>query len=649
MDGAGAPSVSLARRGAVLGSSVAGGWVLHDLLVFAGSGDPAAFLGAVPLSLLGVCAVALVGASSARVRLLPWILAVLALAASPRAIAAVVLPEQVSILLPRMVALLLMALGAAGLVPARWRIGPVRLGLCVGLLAAFGHAFYQWRLGQVPFGGMTIRSMWPAAGVACAALFAGAIPRFLPRSGITLLLVLVLVPRLQRGPHRLGPERMRPDLGAPTAVASEGARSLVLVVLDTVRADHLSCYGYDRPTTPGLDAFAREHATRYTQARSTSPFTLPSHASLFTGLLPAEHGTAHPSTWCQPLDTPEPTIAERLRERGYRTGALVANCGYLTVPLRMDRGFEHFDNRGVAFLGEYMALAQALGWAAELGRSSTAPAERITDRALRWLEQVPSGAPYFLMLNYLDVHYPYRPPADRAGLFEDEPRPGAPNPAYWRAKLLYDRELHYLDEHVARLLEHLEAREGWDDTVVVVTADHGEALGDHGFPDHCWSLYDAMVRVPLLVKPAGGRTRLTVDEPIHGAQVHDLMLELLGLEVPHRPPERRLFAEWYPQRPVAEIFPEFAAVHDDLDADLVAFLDGSIKTIVSSTGKVEAYDVLRDPRELSPLPLSPEEVQAALQAARAWWSERPVTPAKGKGRQAAVDLQVLRGLGYAGS
>jgi len=421
--------------------------------------------------------------------------------------------------------------------------------------------------------------------------------------------------------------------------------NLLLVVLDTVRADHLAPYGYERVTTPVLDAFVREEATLYTQARSTSSWTLPSHASLFTGLLPAVHGATHPRGTsedgntvnaarvpAQRLRPDVTTLAEILRDAGYRTGAVLGNGAFLDHRFGLDRGYEHYDARPGGVVGDYRALAQWLGLRPQAGQLPYRDAGTITDLALDWLERAPAEPPFFLTLNYMDAHTPYFPPAHTAG------RLGAPVPR--ESIELYDRELLWIDSQLARVLGALRERDVFDDTVIVITADHGEALGDHGLAGHNWHLYEELVRVPLYFKPAGGRATEREDERVQGTDVFGMALRAVGLEPPPRP-EAELTAEWYVMLGVP------TPVSIGTARDVVSWFEGGRKLIVTSLGEVEAFDLERDPEELAPLALDEAERAAAVRRARDWWKRHPPPDEPGV-ELSEEDLERLRELGYAG-
>jgi len=466
---------------------------------------------------------------------------------------------------------------------------------------------------------------------------------------------LLLWPAYEIALEGYGPTRIswygRDDLPpGPAAPPTEGGAppNLVLVVLDTVRADHLASYGYARDTMPRIERFAAEHATRYSNSRSTSSYTLSSHGSLFTGLFPAEHGAARLKPTALPLKDEVTTLAERLRARGYHTAAVVANGTYLTHRLGTDQGFERFDNRKGSFVGRYLALAQATGSAIWAGHLTYRDARQITNAALDWVSRERRPGPFFLMLNYLDAHEPYLPPSPEDRAFGDE-RPARPMaPELELRQLQYDRNLLYLDREVGRLLDGLEQRGLFENTVIVVTSDHGEAFGEHGLYEHCWTLYEEVVDVPLFVKPRGERRAEVDPTPINGADVHWLMLSELGLEVERPPTLEGLFGEWYRQIPVVEKYALFAErTERDIDQDLIAWMEGDRKVIVSTKGVVEVYDLALDPGEQRPLEIGQEERAAALQKADTWWREHPV--AVGQTEEMDEDeLERLRVLGYIG-
>ena len=287
---------------------------------------------------------------------------------------------------------------------------------------------------------------------------------------------------------------------------------------------------------------------------------------------------------------------------------------------------------------------QLAGWPAREGHQIYRDARTITDLALAWL-QGGDGRPFFLTLNYMDAHSPYLPPPPFDRAFGGQ-RVSAPLLMEHESRALqYDRSLLWLDSQLNRLLRALERDGTLERTVVIVTADHGEALGDHGFWMHNWTLYDELLRVPLYVLPAGPRPPEVREEPVTGADVFHIALRELGLEPERPPPRNGVIGEWYRLEKVRRIG---ALADKHLDRDLLAWLDGSRKLIVASTGEVEAYDLALDPGERAPIELTAAEVEAARERARAWWESHPAPEAVRGPTVSEEEIERLKGLGYLG-
>ena len=528
------PSAHVGRMGgAWLGLGVVLGWLFCDLALFLRGGEIGLVLERLlPASLGALGAGALLGAALAGRRRAQTVLAVLMIGASRAMIAQTLYPHGHPGYLLGSVGAMVAAFGLAEWARARRDPGAVRLGVATGALACAVAA-------RVHFGAWALPPEVAVPG-ALALLF-GLLPGAARVVGAcaALVLGLALVQRNATRAADLGP----PGLPGPPAGTASGP-NVVLIVMDTVRADHLSCYGYRRKTTPGLEAFARDEATTYTKARSTGPFTLTSHASLLTGLFPGEHGASVGGQASRPLCRDVPTLGERFAGAGYRSGAIVANTPYLNRSLGFDRGFHHFDARAGTDVKPHRALVQLLG-IPRLGHVQR-DAERITELALEWIEE--GGArPFFLMLNYLDAHAPLTPPrACIDALLEPGRRLGELSFEEQHV-LLYDSEILYMDGWLTRFREGLREAGIYDDTLLVITSDHGHAFGDHGHWEHCWMLYEEQLRVPLLVKPARGRRQAIEERPTSGVDVHDLLLAEASLGVPARAarPEG-LTGEWYP-------------------------------------------------------------------------------------------------------
>jgi arylsulfatase A-like enzyme len=380
---------------------------------------------------------------------------------------------------------------------------------------------------------------------------------------------------------------------------------VLLVTLDTTRADRLGAYGCEAARTPALDAFAQS-AVVFERAYATSSWTLPSHASLFTGLLPHQHGAQTAPDGqsetlgyaVRPLGAQFVTLAERLSDAGYRTAAVIAGPA-LKRELGLAQGFEFY--------------ADDLGGAA--GAIHGKRARQVADQAIAFVEEF-GAEPWFLFVNFFDPHAPYRPPPpDDRGLPVVDPGPltralverlvsgEAPvqRPA-WEQHALddllagYDAEIAYMDRQLGRLLAAVEASPRGDDTLIAITADHGESFGEHDFLSHGAHLYEDNVRVPLIVRrprePAAGSR---IAAPVQNHRLHGLVLETAGVAPPGTFP--RLDE---PATLVTEVGASDANVRlfgPFFDRRLTALYDPPLKLIVSSRGDAELYDLERDPAE----------------------------------------------------
>ena len=287
-----------------------------------------------------------------------------------------------------------------------------------------------------------------------------------------------------------------PGGGAPGA--ADAPASLLLVTLDTVRADRLGGYGYAAAETPALDLLARE-GLRFAAASSPAPLTLPAHASLLTGLLPPRHGLRNNGAGRLPE---VPTLASVLAAAGYRTGAFVSSF-VLDRRFGLDRGFAVYDDE--------VARDAAGGVALDAERRG----DRTVERALAWLaaETSAPGAPFFLWVHLYDAHAPYAPPAPYAGRHAGRP---------------YDGEIAFADAQVGRLLDELRRRGLAGRTLVAVAADHGEALGEHGELTHGLLLYEPTLRVPLVLAGPGIPAGTVVETPVSLTDLGPTLAGLLG-------------------------------------------------------------------------------------------------------------------------
>jgi arylsulfatase A-like enzyme/Flp pilus assembly protein TadD len=276
--------------------------------------------------------------------------------------------------------------------------------------------------------------------------------------------------------------------------------NVVVVTLDTTRADRLGCYGFTGVATPNIDALAREGVV-FDNATATVPLTFPSHSSMFTGLIPPHHGVRDNGGFF--LDDTRVTLAERLKGAGYATGAFIG-AWVLESRWGLGQGFDHYSDRFE--LSKYKVVS--------LGTVQKPGDEVMTD-ALAWLDQVKSKK-FFAWIHLYDPHAPYEPPEPYASRY-----PGTP----------YLGEIAYTDAVVGRLVTWLRQSGQLERTILVVTADHGEGLGDHGEAAHAYFIYGATTHVPLIVRtPWGLRGRNA--SRVSGVDLMPTVLDLVGL-----PPE----------------------------------------------------------------------------------------------------------------
>ena len=369
--------------------------------------------------------------------------------------------------------------------------------------------------------------------------------------------------------------------------------SILLVTLDTTRADAVAPEASEE-VTPNLARLARE-GTRFSQAYATAPMTLPSHTSMLSGLYPSVHGVHENS---RALAESQPLAAAELRADGYTAAAFVS-AFVLDRQFGLARGFDEYDDRFA-------------GGAAERSAGDT------TDRALAWLAKAPAQ-PLFVWVHYWDAHAPYAPPEPFATRY---------------AKAPYRGEIAYVDSQLGRLLAAFEAHEGAAGWRVLVVGDHGEGLGEHGEAQHGNLLYQATMRVPLVLA-GGGVPAREVAAPVSTRRVHDTLLEWAGLPAP-----RPLLAT--ADEPVlGEAMKPFLSYGWQPQ---VMAVEGRLKVIRS--GETEVYDVIADPAEAHDLASSASPARASREALRAY----PVpTPSRADQQLPAETRERLASLGYVAS
>ncbi len=481
--------------------------------------------------------------------------------------------------------------------------------------------------------------------------------------------------------------------GASACAPAPPRPNVLWIVWDTVRADRLSLYGYPRPTTPELERWAAG-ARVFEDCVTAASTTAPAHASMFTGLLPAQHAVSNSYSW---LDERYVTVAEQLRDAGYRTFLWAANP-HLGTAHNLQQGFgtvQHPwtpEHRHAAV--EIVQRKTEPDRTSDLGRQIREPrknawwlaaaGERAQVGLETWLDAADSDQPWFAFLNYMEAHRPYVPErrhrealmtrAQLARSYHVDSR----FPTVWshtfgldgysEADLAvigatYDAALHELDALLGELLDALRARGALDDTVVVLTSDHGEHLGEHHLLDHQYSVYEPVLRVPLVVhyppRFAPGRD----DRPVVNFDLFPTLLELAGA-APVDATSSRARSLLGPGRagprlsayrvPFQQPFGAIRALHPDwspgrFDRRLRAFRDDGWKLVWADDGSHELYHVRGDPAEsVDRFESDPERAGRLLAALEEYVAGLGPEPPNPRVPQLDPDeLRRLEALGYA--
>lgn len=436
---------------------------------------------------------------------------------------------------------------------------------------------------------------------------------------------------------------------------TETQPNIVLIVLDTVRAANMNCYGYGRRTAPWTSALARQ-GVFFTHARSTAPWTLPAHASMFTGRHPFEHGSHRERpdkfwdirrTFGVPLDDKYLTLAEAFKAEGYATGAFSANTVYLTHRYQLVQGFD------------------------ELNVSRVSGLAKATD-GLNWVKSQ-RDRPFFAFFNLMDAHAPYNtrpvegvlqgdvpqdPELERElyGYFKRNKAAEAPRELVRQVTAQYDMGIANADLGVGRIVEHLKKNGQYGNTVIMVTSDHGEYLGEHGLVGHSKDVYEEAIRVPLLVRYPGMRKGEVVDDLVSGVHVPYLLLagcpksmrERYRSLCPHQPGTHPVVAENHYARGR-----EFSNGHWGRHFHRVrtATYDGTHKFIRSTDGNDELYDLGTDPAESRNLienhPETAERLAKQLDNFRPWPEPASKTElAEDMAPLSEQEIEEMKALGY---
>ncbi|MEM9382264.1 MAG: sulfatase [Planctomycetota bacterium] len=417
--------------------------------------------------------------------------------------------------------------------------------------------------------------------------------------------------------------RIEPAEAAPLAM------NVLLIGVDTLRADHLSAFGYDRPTSPNLKALADE-GVRFQMARSPAPWTLPSFSSMLTSLYPSAHGAGRGGhdEW-EAIDPTTVSVAEVLARNGYETAGVVAN-GLISPRYGLDQGFDRYRS----------------GWSME-------SVERDAPRVVEFVE-THTATPWLMFWHIMDPHLPYTTPEEERATFTEasydgrfskggrqgpavpfqvlDPRPGrrwyahegpppAPELTPADAKFVvdyYDAEIAEMDEGVGAVIQALKDSGQWDRTIVAFVADHGEGLGDHGHYHHGYTLFDDQVHVPMLLRIPGRDEGRVVERPVSTVDLMPTLLGALGIPAPEDVHGVDRLATDAPQ--VDATFIEYPTYDSSAQK---AWVEGRFKFLHDPVFHTEAlYDFVADPQEKIDVSAEHPEVVARARKALAEFREQ---------------------------
>ena len=410
-------------------------------------------------------------------------------------------------------------------------------------------------------------------------------------------------------------------VSVPAALAAPNpAPNVVFITIDTLRADHLGCYGYKQIRTPNIDALAAD-GVRFERAYTPVPVTLPSHSVIFTGTYPLLSGMHDFAA--NTLNPTQPTLASVLKEQGYTTGAVIA-AAVLDSRFGLNHGFDfyydHFDfNR--------MEEANL----DEMER----PGNLVADQALEWLGQNYQKK-FFLWIHLYDPHYPYRPPAPYSEEYKDRP---------------YDGEIAFADAQVGRLIGFLKAKGLYQNTLIVLSGDHGESLGEHGEKTHGFFIYNATLHVPVIIRLPGGASAKTVSELISLADLMPTVLQALKVDVPSQVQGRNLLPLMTPKNEEAA-----RSLYAETFMPRLHFNWSELRAVETENyhfidaPKPELYDLKKDPGETQNLYPQKKAVAEEMRAKLATLI-REYSAGQELAEKTGLDpalMERLKSLGYAG-
>jgi arylsulfatase A-like enzyme len=409
------------------------------------------------------------------------------------------------------------------------------------------------------------------------------------------------------------------------AVAPAGAPDVFLISMDTTRADHMSTYGYARKTSPHLTELAAD-ALNFTEARSPAQWTVPGHASMLTGMYPSRHGAHYVGGWHAgpaiygrrrvfPLAADRTTLAEVLHDRGWATGGFVANFANLYRGFGMAQGFQRYEDQpGLLLRPAPHVVAFMQQFYPAFMKKPFRSAHEINAAALAWMDHVPAGRPAFVFMNYLEPHHwiaappydlwardlPHAARLARKGLFTHAVPANLSKEERDFVTANYDGQILAMDAALGEFVTELKKRGRYENALIVVTADHGELLGEHDIVGHGGRMmYEGLLHIPLVVKlPGAGRPKGALANPVQLVDILPTVLQTIGAPLPAG-------VQGSPLQQVArnslaeeDINPEFVSFYGEVyNRALRVIYEGSYKLISTSRGERLLFDLTKDPGE----------------------------------------------------
>ncbi len=414
--------------------------------------------------------------------------------------------------------------------------------------------------------------------------------------------------------------------------------NVILILIDTVRADHFSCYGYHRQTTPSIDSLAAA-GTIALRCQGQSSWTLPAMTTILSGVTPVEHGAGRTGGIFHGVSPDVPWLPLAFHRRGYRTAAFF-NVLFMNEDFGFHRGFQHFDCQGLK------------------SNSSLRNAGETVDDFLGWLDETDGDKPFFAAVHFYDPHIPYSPPEPWHSMYRDTSYSGEYGDTWgadaaqmmrvnsgetvpstediYNLTALYDGEIAYTDMETGRLLGELRNRGLGENTIVLIVGDHGEEFLEHGGIEHGRSLYQELTHIPLVISGPGFTGGRVISQPVAQLDVAPTLAAAAGIDFPVSESSRLITSAVTPGRNI----PASGVLWGE--SDLVSVVSDNAKVIWTlGTDSLEGFDLGNDPGETMPVPPS----AAVVDAAEYYRATPPLGPAP------VVDIgeaasRELRNLGY---